>query len=97
MRPQIRLHRLRPQPNPASRNRDRNVPIRQHLSDLTGDPSHGSLAQRAESYFFNGEEVWPGLTGGNFPTETGEILDADGGWTSGTDSTTQVSDQDVCF
>lgn len=59
----------------------------QHLSDLTGDPEYGELAQKAESYFLNPNiEVWPGLTGGNFSVETGEILDAYGGWTSGNDS-----------
>jgi len=36
----------------------------QHLSDLSGDPSYGELAQRAESYWFQAPEVWPGLTGG---------------------------------
>ncbi|KXT03373.1 hypothetical protein AC578_3983 [Pseudocercospora eumusae] len=58
----------------------------QHLSDLTGDPSYGDLAQRAQSWWFRGPEVWPGLTGGNFSVETGEILDDYGGWTSGNDS-----------
>lgn len=58
----------------------------QHLSDLTGDPSYGDLAQKAESYWFDGAEVWPGLTGGNFSVETGEIIDQYGGWTSGNDS-----------
>lgn len=38
----------------------------QHLSDLTGDPSYGDLAQKAESYWFKAPEVWPGLTGSNF-------------------------------
>ncbi|ORY67770.1 glycoside hydrolase [Pseudomassariella vexata] len=59
----------------------------QRLSDLTGDPSYGNLAQKAETYFLTPSiEVWPGLTGGNFSTQTGEILDAYGGWTSGNDS-----------
>lgn len=58
----------------------------QHLSDLTGDPSYGALAQKAESYWFNGAEIWPGLTGGNFSVTTGEILDQYGGWGSGNDS-----------
>jgi mannosyl-oligosaccharide alpha-1,2-mannosidase len=58
----------------------------QRLSDLTGDPSYGDLAQRAESYWFKGKEVWPGLTGGNFSVNTGEIMDDYGGWTSGNDS-----------
>ncbi|KAF2472773.1 seven-hairpin glycosidase [Lindgomyces ingoldianus] len=59
----------------------------QHLSDLTGDPEYGDLAQKAQSYWFNpSSEIWPGLTGGNFSVETGEILDEYGGWTSGNDS-----------
>ncbi|CAK3994017.1 glycoside hydrolase family 47 [Lecanosticta acicola] len=58
----------------------------QHLSDLTGDPSYGHLAQRAESHWFQSKEIWPGLTGGNFSVSTGEILDSYGGWTSGNDS-----------
>lgn len=58
----------------------------QHLSDLSGDPSYGELAQRAESYWFQAPEVWPGLTGGNFSVGTGELLDDYGGWTSGNDS-----------
>jgi mannosyl-oligosaccharide alpha-1,2-mannosidase len=59
----------------------------QHLSDLTGDPEYGELAQKAQSYWFNpSSEVWPGLTGGNFSVETGEIIDEYGGWMSGNDS-----------
>ncbi|PNP73771.1 hypothetical protein FNYG_12961 [Fusarium nygamai] len=59
----------------------------QHLSDLTGDPQYGKLANRAESYWLSpSSEVWPGLTGGRFNLKTGEILDEYGGWTSGNDS-----------
>ncbi|KAF2251030.1 glycoside hydrolase family 47 protein [Trematosphaeria pertusa] len=59
----------------------------QHLSDLAGDPEYGELAQKAMSYFLDpSDEVWPGLTGGNFSVETGNIIDAYGGWTSGNDS-----------
>lgn len=61
----------------------------QHLSDLTGNPEYGNLAQRAESHWFNAaaaHEVWPGLTGSNFSVKTGELLDSYGGWTSGNDS-----------
>ncbi|KAF2192175.1 glycoside hydrolase family 47 protein [Zopfia rhizophila CBS 207.26] len=59
----------------------------QRLSDLTGDPEYGALAQKAENYWINpSSEVWPGLTGGNFSVETGEIIDELGGWTSGNDS-----------
>ncbi|KAF2702789.1 glycoside hydrolase family 47 protein [Pleomassaria siparia CBS 279.74] len=59
----------------------------QRLSDLTGNPEYGDLAQKAQSNWFNpAYDVWPGLTGGNFSVETGEILDQYGGWTSGNDS-----------
>ncbi|KAJ4351359.1 uncharacterized protein N0V89_006699 [Didymosphaeria variabile] len=59
----------------------------QRLSDLSGNPEYGDLAQKAMNYFLQpSTEVWPGLTGGNFSVETGEILDAYGGWTSGNDS-----------
>lgn len=60
--------------------------FRQHLSDLTGDQSYGELAQNAESSWFKGAEIWPGLTGSSFSVQTGEILDEYGGWTSGNDS-----------
>ncbi|KAE9992252.1 hypothetical protein EG327_009630 [Venturia inaequalis] len=58
----------------------------QHLSDLTGDPSYGDLAQRAESWWFKGKEVWPGLTGGLFNVSSGAIIEDYGGWTAGNDS-----------
>ncbi|EME40718.1 glycoside hydrolase family 47 protein [Dothistroma septosporum NZE10] len=58
----------------------------QHLSDLTGDPSYGMLAQKAESNWFNAGEVWPGLTGGLFSVPNGSVVDDYGGWTSGNDS-----------
>lgn len=59
----------------------------QRLSDLTGNPEYGELVQRAESYFLEPSyETWPGLTGSLFSTDTGEILDVYGGWTSGNDS-----------
>ncbi|KAF5016850.1 hypothetical protein F66182_11338 [Fusarium sp. NRRL 66182] len=59
----------------------------QHLSDLTGDAKYGKLANRAEEYWLSpSSEIWPGLTGGNFSIETGEILNEYGGWTSGNDS-----------
>ena len=57
---------------------------RQRLSDLTGNPEYGDLAQKAESFWFTGKEIWPGLTGANFSVQTGEIIDQYGGWTSGT-------------
>ena len=56
------------------------------MSDLTGDPEYGDLAQKAEANWFSAAEVWPGLTGGNFSVQTGEPLDQYGGWTSGNDS-----------
>lgn len=59
----------------------------QRLSDLTGNPEYGALAQRAEDYWLSpSAETWPGLTGGNFSCETGDIIDDFGGWTSGNDS-----------
>lgn len=59
----------------------------QHLSDLTGDPQYGKLAQKAESYWLSpSSEVWPGLTGGVFSVENGTILDKYGGFVSGNDS-----------
>lgn len=59
----------------------------QRLSDLTGNPEYGDLVQKAESYWLSpSSETWPGLTGGTFSLETGEILDDYGGWTSGNDS-----------
>lgn len=59
----------------------------QHLSDLTGDPEYGQLAQKAESYWLTpSSEVWPGLTGGLFSVENGTILDEYGGFVSGNDS-----------
>jgi mannosyl-oligosaccharide alpha-1,2-mannosidase len=63
----------------------------QHLSDLSGNPEYGNLAQKAMDYFLNpSEEVWPGLTGGTFSIDTGDVLDVYGGWTSGNDSAYEV-------
>lgn len=56
------------------------------MSDLTGDPQYGDLAQKAEASWFTAAEVWPGLTGGNLSVQTGQTLDEYGGWTSGNDS-----------
>ncbi|USW57342.1 Putative glycoside hydrolase family 47, six-hairpin glycosidase-like superfamily [Septoria linicola] len=67
----------------------------QRLSDLTGDPTYGQLAQRAESYWFNAPEVWPGLTGGNFSVGNGELIDDYGGWTSGNDSASPNTGPDL--
>ena len=56
------------------------------MSDLTGNPEYGDLAQKAESYWFNSPAIWPGLTSGNFSVQNGQPLDQYGGWTSGNDS-----------
>ena len=62
----------------------------QRLSDVTGDPTYGALARKGESYLISPKptynEPWPGLLGSNFNITTGEMLDASGGWTGGTDS-----------
>lgn len=62
----------------------------QRLSDLTGDPTYGSLAQKAESYLLHPEPNWaepfPGLVGTRVNIDTGEFLDATGGWNGGDDS-----------
>jgi mannosyl-oligosaccharide alpha-1,2-mannosidase len=63
-----------------------------HLSDLTGDPSYGQLAQHAEQYLLRPEytnglsEPFPGLEGTNLHLNTGEFIDVAGGWNGGTDS-----------
>ena len=52
----------------------------QRLSDLIGDPTYGSLAQKAESYLLHPEPHWaepfPGLVGTRVNIDTGEFLDA---------------------
>lgn len=62
----------------------------QHLSDLTGDPQYGDLAQKAETYLLNPQpafaQPFPGLLGTSVNTTTGEFLDAKGGWDGGDDS-----------
>lgn len=62
----------------------------QRLSDLTGNPQYGLLAQRAESYLLNprprAAEPFPGLVGTNVNINNGRFLDARGGWSGGTDS-----------
>ena len=62
----------------------------QRLSDLTGDPSYGDLAQRAESHLLNplpeSNEPFPGLVGTNVNISNGVFLDATGGWNGGDDS-----------
>ena len=62
----------------------------QHLSDLTGDPSYGDLAQKAETYLLNplpaSNEPFPGLVGTNVNISNGVFVDATGGWNGGDDS-----------
>ena len=62
----------------------------QHLSDLTGDPSYGNLAQKAETYLLNpmpeSNEPFPGLVGTKVNISNGVFLDATGGWNGGDDS-----------
>ena len=62
----------------------------QRLSDLTGDPSYGDLAQKAETYLLNpmpaANEPFPGLVGSTVNISNGVFLDATGGWNGGDDS-----------
>lgn len=53
------------------------------LSDLTGNPKYGNLAQKAERHLLRptgSSAAWPGLLGDSVSTLTGEFLDSDGGW-----------------
>jgi mannosyl-oligosaccharide alpha-1,2-mannosidase len=61
------------------------------LSDLTGDPSYGRLAQRAEEYLLNPQpqglaEPFPGLVGSTISIKNGSFVDNQGGWGGGADS-----------
>ena len=61
------------------------------LSDLTGEPLYGELAQKGESYLLNPQpralaEPFPGLIGTNVNITTGQFLDGRGGWVGGDDS-----------
>ncbi|KAK3941603.1 glycoside hydrolase [Diplogelasinospora grovesii] len=61
------------------------------LSDLTGDPTYGLLAQKGESYLLRPEpqplaEPFPGLLGTNVNISNGMFLDGSGGWGGGDDS-----------
>ena len=62
----------------------------QRLSDLTGDPSYGDLAQKAETYLLNplpaSNEPFPGLVGSSVNISNGVFVDATGGWNGGDDS-----------
>jgi hypothetical protein len=54
------------------------------LSDITGNQTYASLAQRAEQYLLEPQpasgEPFPGLLGSFISVETGEILDSQGSW-----------------
>jgi mannosyl-oligosaccharide alpha-1,2-mannosidase len=60
------------------------------LSDLTGNPLYGELAQKGESYLLDPKpkqnEPWPGLIGTNVNIKTGLFTNAVGGWVGGDDS-----------
>lgn len=61
------------------------------LSDVTGDPRYGQLAQRAEQYLLNPQpqpfaEPWPGLVGSDISIANGQFTDNSGGWNGGDDS-----------
>lgn len=60
------------------------------LSDLTGNPIYGKLAQQGESYLLNpsppSEVPYPGLLGTDVNLTTGAFVDDDGGWVGGDDS-----------
>ncbi len=60
------------------------------LSDLTGNPLYGQLAQRGESYLLSPQpassEPFPGLIGTNVDIKTGQFRDSYGGWVGGDDS-----------
>lgn len=62
----------------------------QRLSDLTGDSQYGDLNKRAVSYFLTpypqSNQPFPGLIGQNFDPTNGHSLEANGGWTGGSDS-----------
>lgn len=60
------------------------------LSDLTGDPEYGRLAQKGESYLLNPQPSWaqpfPGLVGTNVEIATGLFQDDYVSWCGGDDS-----------
>ncbi|KAI6250053.1 putative mannosyl-oligosaccharide alpha-1,2-mannosidase 1B [Erysiphe necator] len=60
------------------------------LSDLTGDQRYATLSQKGQSYLLSPKpatsEPWPGLVGSVLNVETGEFLNAEGGWVGGSDS-----------
>ena len=62
----------------------------QRLSDLSGNPKYGQLAQKAESHLLSpkpaSSEPFPGLVGTSLDIKTGLFLDSTGGWVGGDDS-----------
>jgi len=61
------------------------------LSDITGNPVYGKLAQRAETYLLSPRpqligEPFPGLLGTSVKIATGEFVDSRGGWGAADDS-----------
>lgn len=60
------------------------------LSDQTGNPIFGALAQKAESYLLDPKpalgEPFPGLLGLEVNLTTGLFIDGRGGWGGGSDS-----------
>ncbi|AEO64117.1 cd747304-e9c2-4397-a3d7-9d3b858f5112 [Thermothielavioides terrestris] len=60
------------------------------LSDLTGDPQYGALAQKGESYLLSPSpalgQPFPGLLGTNVRLSDGQFVDGNGGWGGGDDS-----------
>jgi len=61
------------------------------LSDLTGDPTYGQLAQKGEQYLLEPlnpqlGEPFPGLLGTDVSIANGSFTDASGGWNGGDDS-----------
>jgi len=60
------------------------------LSDLTGNPLYGRLAQKAESYLLDPKpasgEPWPGLLGSHINITNGRFVSTGGSWGGGDDS-----------
>jgi mannosyl-oligosaccharide alpha-1,2-mannosidase len=61
------------------------------LSDLTGNLTYASLAQKAESYLLrplpvNIAEPFPGMLGNDINITSGDFTSSAGGWSGGTDS-----------
>ena len=60
------------------------------LSDLTGNPLYGRLAQKAESYLLDPQpasgEPWPGLLGSHINITNGRFVSTGGSWGGGDDS-----------